>query len=750
MPDNSPADSNVETVRSAENAPPSGTLWCPVIGEQLKQTLDAKSLPAAERETIERQTAAILGKCVPPSASQGRDTGLALGYVQSGKTLSFTCVAALARDNRFPLVIVITGTSIPLFQQSVRRLRIDLGIDNPGSHEWSWQYFQNPTLKQHHHGRIRDFLAEWQQPRVQDKQTCIITVMKNHRHLSNLVELLQALELRNVPALVIDDEADQAGLNTLVNQNDESRTYQRLLALRDALPHHTYLQYTATPQAPLLINIIDVLSPRFVEVLEPGRGYVGLIDFFQRNQGLVRPIPDDEIPSAQNQLRGAPESLREAMRLFFIGVASGKLLRSTERNRSMLVHPSRLQDKHADYFYWVSAVRTEWLRLLSADGDPDQVSLLADFQTAHANLAATHPGLPAFSEIEGVLWQEINRTQVWEVNTRLGKTPDIVWQSGYAHILVGGQAMDRGFTVEGLTVTYMPRGKGVGNADTIQQRARFLGYKRGYLGLCRVFLESDVQRAFSVYVNHEEHVRGQLREHSSAGRSLAEWRRAFFLDRSLKPTRRNVLDLDYQHVNFTADWFYPRAPHFTPRSVEHNRALVARLRQSLQFSPTTGHSARTENQCHGQARVALDDLFKSFLAEIQFAAPDDSQKFTGLLLQVGEFLDKNPNAAARVYVMNWTPEGGQTTRRRTLDAVSEIESSGAFFSGPSQAAYNFRTGEVYAGDRTVRADDELAVQVHLLDLDSENKTLVMPQVPAIAIWLPPAMSSDTLIQDLPA
>lgn len=749
MPDNSPADPNVETVRSAENAPPPGALWCPVIGEQLTQTLDAKSLPAVERETIERQTAAILGKCVPPSASQGRDTGLALGYVQSGKTLSFTCVAALARDNRFPLVIVITGTSIPLFQQSVRRLRIDLGIDNPGSHEWRWQYFQNPTLRQHHHGRIRDFLAEWQQPRVRDKQTCIITVMKNHRHLSHLVELLQALELRNVPALVIDDEADQAGLNTLVNQNDESRTYQRLLALRDALPHHTYLQYTATPQAPLLINIIDVLSPRFVEVLEPGRGYVGLIDFFQRNQGLVRPIPDDEIPSAQNQLRGAPESLREAMRLFFIGVAAGKLLRSTERNRSMLVHPSRLQDKHADYFNWVSAVRTEWLRLLSADGDPDQVSLLEDFQTSHANLAATHPGLPAFSEIEGVLWQEINRTQVWEVNTRLGKTPEIVWQSGYAHILVGGQAMDRGFTVEGLTVTYMPRGKGVGNADTIQQRARFLGYKRGYIGLCRVFLESDVQRAFSVYVSHEEHVRGQLREHSSAGRPLSEWRRAFFLDRSLKPTRRNVLDLDYQHVNFTEDWFYPRAPHFIPRSVEHNRALVAAL-GTLTFSPLNGHAERTDTMRVGHARVTLEDLFQGFLSRFQFADPNDSQRFTGLLLQVREFLDRNPDAPASIYLMSWSPASGQIPRNRTLDENSEVPSSGAFFQGASIGRGQYKTGDVYPGDRAIHPADEFAVQIHLLTLNATSGAPACERVPAVAIKLPPAMGSDTLIQDLPA
>lgn len=267
--------------------------------------------------------------------------------------------------------------------------------------------------------------------------------MKNHRHLSNLVDLVEALDLRNVPTLVIDDEADKAGLNTLVKQNDESRTYQRLLGLRNAMPHHTYLQYTATPQAPLLINIIDVLSPRFVEVLDPGREYVGVVDFFQHNRELVRTIPDNEIPSPDNQVNGAPESLREALRLFIIGVAAGLILRSLERNRSMLVHPDRLQEKHANYRQWVSAVRSDWLRLLGDENDPDRAALVNDFRTAHANLAATYPTLPSFDEIEQILWQTINRTQVWEVNARLGKTPDVVWRSDYAHILVGGQAMDR-------------------------------------------------------------------------------------------------------------------------------------------------------------------------------------------------------------------------------------------------------------------------------------------------------------------
>lgn len=741
---------NIETVRALDDQLPAGRLWNPVVGEQLRGTLRLQTrLTDTERAAIEQQTLSILGKTISPQHPQGSETGLAIGYVQSGKTLSFTCVAALASDNRFPLIIVITGTSIPLFEQSVRRLRDDLRIENPEVHTWRWQFFKNPTVRQNHLIRIRDVLAEWQEPRVADKRTCLIVVMKNHRHLNNLVDLLRELDLTNVPSLVIDDEADQAGLNTLVNQDEESRTYQRLLGLRNAMPRHTYVQYTATPQAPLLINIIDVLSPRFIEVLDPGREYVGLIDFFQHNRELVRTIPDDEIPSPDNQLNGAPESLREALRLFFIGVAAGLILRSPQRNRSMLVHPSRLQERHANYFHWVSAVRSDWLRLLRDEHDPDRAALLDDFRAAHANLAATYEHLPAFDEMERVLWQTINRTQVWEVNARLGRTPEVVWQSDYSHILVGGQAMDRGFTVEGLTVTYMPRGRGVGNADTIQQRARFLGYKRNYLGLCRVFLESEVQRAYTVYVNHEENLRDQLRRTAAAGQSLVQWRRAFFLDRTLKPTRRNVLSLNYENVNFASEWFYPRAPHFTQSSIEQNRTLVEGFVGSLQFVATEGHGERTDIQRHGYARVSLMDLYELLLTQIQLVSPVDSQRYTGLLLQVREYLDRIPNAAANVYLMSWSPAQAQMTRVRSVDENGEIEQ---LFQGENNESKNFRRGEVYPGDREIRNTEEFCIQIHFLNLQEKppQDRVLAERVPVVAVWMPADMGMDTLVQDVTA
>ena len=115
--------------------------------------------------------------------------------------------------------------------------------------------------------------------------------------------------------------------------------------------------------------------------------------------------------------------------------------------------------------------------------------------------------------------------------------------------------MDRGFTVEGLTVTYMPRGKGVGNADTIQQRARFFGYKGCYASLCRAWPETDVADAFTRYVEHEESMRKELAGEIGSGESLRTWRRRFLLDKGMKPTRAAVVRLQLQHAVFGDAWW---------------------------------------------------------------------------------------------------------------------------------------------------------------------------------------------------
>ena len=510
-----------------------GASWQPVVGEEALALLESqKNLSQQERDRLRDESVSILARCVDPTAPDAHHSGLVVGSIQSGKTLSFTAVTALARDNRFRIVIVLTGTVKILNSQSVKRLANLLRIGSRS--DFAWRLLRNPRATQAQAQEIEGILQDWNSPTGVglQPQTLLITVLKNATHLRKLASLLGRIDLARVPSLVIDDEADQAGLNTAVNQGTESATHRELRNLRSALPHHTYLGYTATPQAPLLINIMDILSARFVQVLTTGTDYTGGTQFFQHDPSLIRTIPSDQIPSRDNPINAPPESLLDAIRVYFVGVAAGVALgpsnQAASQNRSMLVHPSMLTAQHAAFFQWVQALKSSWSRLLdsnAADDQEDRNALIAEFRCAHDDLAQTVSDLPSFDQLLPVLTQAVRRTVVYEINRRPANQfqgiddIDEFWRSNYSFILVGGQSLERGFTVEGLTTTYMPRGIGVGQADTVQQRARFYGYNRGHLGYCRVYLEAAARDAYQVYIDHEDRLRRSLSEHAKSGKA---------------------------------------------------------------------------------------------------------------------------------------------------------------------------------------------------------------------------------------
>lgn len=711
--------------------------WQPGVGNETLNLLEQFDIPDLEKGRIRDEAVSILSKCVSPTAKPEQLTGLVIGYVQSGKTMSFTAVTALARDNGYQIVIVIAGTSIPLLTQSTNRLKKDLRIDVRDDRQW--QHFESKTLKSNDHDKIKNTLDDWRDRTVpvSERKTILMTVMKHHGHLQKVYEILEKLDLECVPTLIIDDEADQASLNAKVNKNDTSTTYQRILSLKEVLPHHTFLQYTATPQAPLLINLIDVLSPQFAEVLTPGQGYTGGKQFFIDSPNLIRTIPDDEIPSKKETLYAPPESLMYAMQLYFLGVASGLVSESGKGNRSMLVHPSHKTVGHREFYRWIEKTRNRWQQLLElGDTDPDKQNLLEDFKKAYQDLNSTVRDLPPFSQLTERLLHAIRRTHLEEVNARRGQTPNVNWKNAYAHVLVGGQAMDRGFTVEGLTVTYMPRGAGIGNADTIQQRARFFGYKKDYQEYCRIFLEHRVHNAYRSSIIHEENVRDQMIELSQGGKSLAEWKRAFFLDRKLRPTRKSVIDLDYMRGNFSNQWFAPKAPHDSHSATLENHQVVTNFLQKFNFEDDKGDPRRTSDQKHKVSNgIPLNEVYKQLLVQLRITRLDDSQKFTGLLLQINAYLEKNLNPTCTVYLMS-----GGKPRKRTTNPFDEIPN---LFQGR-----NPLTGKaIYPGDRKIVAPGELTVQIHILDVETKDKTKTYKNVPAIVVRVPKEMSADWLIQN---
>lgn len=745
---------------TVEVTPPAEAVDWPVIGAETGRARK----PKGAEEAITGEAVRILRKCADPEGNVSSTVGLVIGYVQSGKTASFTTVCALAHDNHFPLVIVIGGISVLLFEQSNGRLERDLNI--LGSQERRWRYFRFDMKDQSPREQIDAALQDWRDPTIEPwrRKTVLISVMKHHGHLDALVNVLRGIDLSGVPTVVVDDEGDQAGLNAKVNKNEQSETYRCIQRLRACLPKHAYLLYTATPQAPLLINMIDALSPAFAEVLTPGADYTGGKVFFPRDRDgrlipnpYVTTIPASEIAPKGSTLPAAPDSFLDALATFWVGVAVGAIVDHEVGNRSMMVHPHQTRSKHNEYFTWALQLQADWARELGPSGDPDyRAEILARFKSAYDDLATTMPTLPEFDRVERELPRSIRNTAVLEVNAGKGKTPKVEWERTYAHLLVGGQAMDRGFTVEGLTVTYMPRGLGEGSADTVQQRARFFGYKRSYLGCCRVWLEADVRDAFEEYVEHEEHIRELLLAHRKTGLHLREWRRAFFLHSSMRPTRRQVLDVPFVRGNDENRWVDPSRPHEQPSAIAWNNERIRDLLGSLTLSDTTGHVERTDAQRHQVASsVPLRTIYE-FLLQLRYPSPDDSNRQTALLLQIGAYLDRrrdgepvNEDATGAVFLMG--PKAGRRGRgfRENGELLPLLQGANPS-TGPDK-------GRKYPGDAAYKAPrastsdpERLTVQVHRLALHDKSRRpcpAPLDDVYVVAVHVPDEIGKWWLVQE---
>ncbi len=735
----------VVTPLSAATQP--GARWQPNVGPEAQGLMERK-LPGPAGEAVLDAAASILAHGVSPVEAHDHVTGLVVGYVQSGKTLSFTTVVALARDNNYQLVIVVAGTSKLLLNQSTLRLRKDLLVDEvEGSQRWVT--YTNPPNNEDNRRFIQQMLDEWRDPQVPagERATILITVMKQHQHMANLVAILEHLELADVPTLIIDDEADQASLNTLVNRGRESTTYRRLLELRNVVPWHTFLQYTATPQAPLLINIIDVLSPQFVEVLEPGNDFTGGQTFFGGGHSLVRVIPPQDISSDDNPLTAPPPSLLEALRVFMIGVAAGLIQGVSVQNprRSMLVHPSQRTAPHLEYRNWIDQSSREWRRLLDLpETDPDRIDLMEDFRDAYDDLSQMVPDLSPFADITRTLMRAFRRTSIEEVNARGRPTPTVDWSRAYGWILVGGQSMDRGFTVEGLTVTYMPRGPGVGNADTIQQRARFFGYKHAYLGFCRIYLEQDALTAFEQYGQHEEEMRAQLQAFQTSGRPLREWKRAFVLSPDLRPCRNNVIQYEYARGRYADQWFFPRMVDTPDELTAENLQTLSAFENALDFVPDTAFVSSQPAQQHLVCEtVPLRAVLSELLVGYRISDAADSREMTGLVLQLTKAQEQDPNETAVVYRMRPAYQGV-----RDVDANGRITSIRRLFQGPTRVRGDGGQTYSYPGDVAFRDDDRVAVQIHHYDLKHDDQ-VIAHNMPVIAVWVPRRMSLDWLVQNQP-
>ncbi|WP_217903472.1 Z1 domain-containing protein [Flectobacillus sp. BAB-3569] len=444
-----------------------------------------------------------------------------------------------------------------------------------------------------------------------------------------------------------------------------------------------------------------------------------------------------------------------------MGVVAGELKRD-QRNRSMMVHPSRLTNSQNTYYTWIRSACESWKTLLESQSFSDQdekFDLLQKFKLAYEDLELTVEDLPKFEELTSTrLLHSMKNTRIMEINSSRGKTPEISWSDFYSHILVGGQSMDRGFTVEGLTVSYMPRPLATGQVDTTLQRARFFGYKGSYIGYCRVWLDNANIDAYKAIIEHEEDVRQRLSDYDVNNKHLNDWDREAVLDQILRLTRPNVLYNNIDRDYFGQEWFIVGAPHDTDTLIPRNKAIVsAFLSENVaSFKTNDGHNERTTQQKHLEAEISLEKCLKELLIRLKFTKEKDSQTYSSLRGLLNSYLERNPDETCLVYLISAHKDNNvinQEIRKRRLNQKGNIEQ---LFQGeqPTSSNGRFRKGEVYGGDRSIKNDSKVTIQIHRLNLTNndgkpilnEENNIVFEDVINIAIWIPEEIGKDIIRQ----
>jgi hypothetical protein len=698
--------------------------WQPIVGEFCDRYLRELKLDDSGKARILNESAQILANCMDPKSLNYSEAGLVLGFVQSGKTLSFTTITALARDNGYGLVILLAGVNNLLRVQSLVRLMTDLGVER--NHEWIVR--DNPGSKNISPGSAEyidfkdrlDQWRNWQSGGKMKKPSILVTVLKHTGRVNNLANLLGALDLKDVPLLIIDDESDQASPNTKSAANlrnglsDSSSTYEAIENLRSRAPRHTYLQYTATPQANLLAAKADALSPAFGRVITAGPDYIGGEDFFGGDRANIRVIP------AADEIRGKalpdepPTSFTESLISFWAACAitlaeAHKSGRDAPDTRSMMIQTSALTAPHARFSQWTRSIQGLWKTTLRNPDSASYPDLLEEFESAYKDLSVTFDHSVTFDEFKEWLAETLDATKVVEVNSTEDAVKDIKWYESFFWILVGGMKLDRGFTVRGITHTYMPRTVAE-NASTLQQRARFFGYHRKYFGLCRIHIAEPTLLAFEAYVEHEKALRLSLEKFQ--GKPLKLWKRSFIMDRALnKPVRSNVVGMRLNRSVISDAWISPRFMYENDDAITRNLLALDTLVKELKLLPKAQKPSGWVDKRSGSGHELYSDIplqrVRDFLFDVQFTNSFDANLSMPLMIAIERELVKDANAAADIVLMNSLDTSNLGGRSTSDNGITNI------FVGRNPAAAKSFDELNYVGDREIHTD-KITLQLRLV------------------------------------
>ncbi|WP_165837127.1 Z1 domain-containing protein [Phenylobacterium hankyongense] len=620
-----------------------------------KRQLEAEGWADESIAQLDESTTSVVERLADPTSPEAfQSKGLVVGYVQSGKTANFTGVIAKAADAGYKLIIVLAGTLDVLRSQTQRRVDKDMIgqelLDRDYVSDADWDKFlahgakpselgsfdlyrlTGPESDYRQLSRGVDALKFegvdptkplWDRDNLFTAGTRIAIVKKHSKILERLLADLLLLSRNNigapldqVPALIIDDESDQASINANKPAKDGEKQKQAptnlgIVNLLKILPRAQYVGYTATPFANVFVdpsNEEDIFPKDFLISLPRPEKYMGVSDFYDLEGS---PLDEATRPNERDYVRavkgddGDPLNLQKAIDSFVLSGAIKLFRRDADlkfRHHTMLIHSSA---RVADHKELAKAVRETFLRagyeggaglkrlesLLEADFRP--VSARREPEMAFpADFAAL---LPFVAECLSLIGDPSDSVLILN-NENKEQTPDFDRQAVWK-FLVGGTKLSRGYTVEGLTVSYYRRR--AQTADTLMQMGRWFGFRNGYRDLVRLFIGTEekidkrglrkinLYEAFGAVCRDEEMFREELKRYASIEdpRVLPRQIPPLVPSHMLKPTAANKMyNARITFRNFGGQLSESTFAPTEPDVIAENRAAIGRLLAGAAFS----------------------------------------------------------------------------------------------------------------------------------------------------------------------
>lgn len=493
----------------------------------------------------------ILGRLGNPQEHSSWDRrGMVVGHVQSGKTLNYTSLICKAADAGYRLIIVVAGIHNNLRNQT--QIRIDEGFigrdtgktadkkSGNAKHVIGVGHFDPNRTPVSLTNTSRDFNKSTASTNTSEidsyRVPVVLVIKKNHKTLENLLEWLRDNSARgdnemiDQPMLLIDDESDNASINTKYSNQLVTKINGQIRDLLKMFHRSCYVGYTATPFANIFIDPDDNHDVH-KEDLFPKDFIIGLdapTNYFGPKKIFIDGLPDDEEPTwlrcisdnedllpikhkIEHEIYQLPDSLMFALRAFLLSRAIRNLRGQSSSHCSMLVNASRftrVQTQLKNRLHEALERIQNALRLNSsltmALKDPEIKALFDVWEAEYQDTEFD------WDEIQKTVFDAIASAKVVEVNSKANELDySNTGDRGQTVIAVGGFSLSRGLTLEGLTVTWFLRNTMM--YDTLMQMGRWFGYRNGYEDLCRIWMPDDAIDWYAFIANAAEELHDELK-----------------------------------------------------------------------------------------------------------------------------------------------------------------------------------------------------------------------------------------------